>query len=90
MDIFSIPYKRRKAAKPSENERELVKTLLHAADTAIRASAMSFPPVDIIAHVDCLLFVVCHLLPVYSQGVGASSTKPNDLGALVRPRRSVK
>jgi hypothetical protein len=76
--------------KAGETERKLVKTSLPAAETANRAIALSFSLVDLTAHVDCIFFVVCHLLPVYSQGLGASSTKPNDLAALVRADMSVK
>jgi hypothetical protein len=60
--------------------------LLLAAETANRASALSFPLADLNAHVRNHFSVVCHL-PVYSQGVAASS---NNLASLVRLRRSVK
>jgi hypothetical protein len=87
LDVFNIPLQ---GWETGETQRELVKALFSAAETANRASALSFPLVDLIAHVGYLFFVVCHLRPVYSQGVGASSTKLSDLAAIVRLRRSVK
>jgi len=90
LEIFKIPQQLREITKLCDTYRELVKTLFFAAETANRANALSCPCVDLIAHVGCRRSVVCHLLHVYSQSVGASSTKPNDLAALVRPRRSVK
>jgi hypothetical protein len=54
------------------------------------AAGGRLPLVNLIAHVGCLFFVMCHLLPLWLQGVGTSSTRPNELVVLVRPRKSVE